>query len=363
MRAPWLALAAAISLALAACAGSGPSAPVGAQGTAGLPTAMPTTFFAISQSPSHGFQVETLSSLNGKVLEVMPGLPTGNQLQSLQASAGGSIWVTTSSGPRFRNGTAGGDPAPRSCSSSIMATDHRGAQAQTVWSFPPSELVGQATASPSGQRVAYLSSGCVASFADSHLVIRSRHGGSQVLLGANAVTCHVMTAPSWSANGTELTFTYAPSSLGRSHGHVTPGVCPAWHSGELVVVSTRRSAGVSAFHLLAAPSGCGYVAAAFDRWGIAAVETCGYQGMGSSYLEQVTIGMTVQSRLALEPGSDPTSLSAAPGGRYVLVDEYQAPATHGRPLPWDWIWVFNGVHLHLIRKYPDVNYGLSDACW
>lgn len=358
-----MALVIAVSLASVACAGPSPRPHGRLPPLPSSPGALPTTFVAISQSASEAPHVELFSASSGKPLGAVAGLPTGSQLQSLQVSSSGAIWVTTSRGPRDRNDTVGGDPAPDSCSSSVVTLDEAGARAQKVWTFPRSQWVGYAVPSPSGRRVAYLSASCVNSFADAHMVLRSRQGEAQLTLGANAVACHVLTTPSWSPNGREVTFTYSASSLTAASPPPLPGLCPAWRPGALAVAGTSRSTGTQGFHLLFAPAGCGFQASAFDRWGIVAIETCGYVGLGPAYLEQFSARLELVRRLPLMPGADPTHLSPSPGGEFVLVDEYQAPPASGPSLPWDWVWIFNGSRLRLVRRYPDVRYGLSQASW
>lgn len=358
-----LALVIAISMASVACASPSPRPHGHLPRLANSLDALPATFVAISQSASEAPHVEMFSASTGQPLGAVPGLPTGSQLQSLQVSSTGAIWVTASRGPRDRNGTLGGDPAPNSCSSSVVTLATPGAQPQKVWTFPSSQWVGDAVPSPSGRRVAYLSASCASSFADAHVVLRSRRGDIRLTLGSNAITCHVLSTPFWSPNGQEVTFTYSASSLTAASPPPIPGDCPEWHPGELAVVGTGKSTGTHGFRLLAASAGCGFRTSAFDRWGLVAIETCGYMELGPAYLEQFSPRLRLERRVPLMPGSDPTSLSVSPGGEFVLVDEYQAPSTSGPALPWDWVWIFNWSGLRLVRRYPDVRYGLSQASW
>jgi hypothetical protein len=118
--------------------------------------------------------------------------------------------------------------------------------------------------------------------------------------------------------------------------------------------------------LLAAQSGCGYTESVFDAWGIAAVETCGANGLGPAFLVQLSPQLNLTSTLPLEPSSDPTYLSASSDGDFVLVDEYespQAPGPNGETGPWDLLSVFDGATLHVIHVYPDDQYGISSASW
>jgi len=325
---------------------------------------MPGTFVAISVVGTGQPHLERFSLPSGRPLGQIRGAPSGPQLLSSVVSNSGQIWVATTSGPRLRDGTVGGDPAPNSCRSSILELT-RGANRPTrIWRFGGSELVGDAAPNPAGDRVAYLESSCPDSFDDSHIVIRSLRGGPQLTIGSDAAPCHWMSAPSWSPTGSHLTFTFAPSSLAAGATPLVEGDCPAWHLGELAVAGTARSSTVSQVQLTAAPSGCGYTASAFDAWGIAAVEACGYDGLGPAYLVQLSELLTPTATIALQPGSDSTSLSVTGGGQLVLVDEYQAPPAGGPAGPArDRLSLFNGVGLRVIHVYPDAPYQIRGASW
>lgn len=334
-----------------------PSYPTGKSAVA------PATFVAFSQSSDYQRRLETFSTATGRALGTLRHAPRGMQLESVAMTASGRLWVTTATGPRVRNDTLGGDPAPNSCRSSILEVQPGRDHVLVVSTSPRSQLINDAVPSPSGDRVAYLESGCRTFFADPHLVIRKRHGGGELTIGSDAASCHGMTAPSWSSDGVQLTFSFTPST----ETHPWPaGACPRSRPSELVVASTRHSSQMGAVHVLAPPSGCGYVQSAFDAWGIAAVETCGADQVGPAYLVQLTSALTVTSKFALQSGSARTSLSVSPGGDFVLVDEYEARpdlGPGGKPGPWDWLYDFDGVALRLIHVYPDAQYGISSASW
>lgn len=350
-------------LLLTAC-GAGPGHPGPARHLAPGGATAAESFVAISVAGTRRPHLERFSLPSGRALGPIQSAPAGTQVVSSVMSSSGQIWVTTASGPRLRNDTVGGDPAPNSCHSSVLELSPGGSRPSRTWRFGNSQLVGDAVPNPAGDRVAYLESGCTTSFADPHIVIRSLAGGRDLTIGLDAAPCHQMSSPSWSASGAQLTFTFNPSSLAPGSGPLIQGACPAWHLGELAVASTVHSSEMAGVRLVAAPSGCGYTAAAFDAWGIAVVETCGYAGMGPAHLVQLSDRLSVTATFALQPGSDPTWLSVAGGGRSVLVDEYQAPpATGPGGQARDWLYVFDGVDLHLVHVYPDASYGIRGASW
>lgn len=353
----------AAGLLLTAC-GAAPGQPAPVRSSAPGRGTSTGSFVAISVVGTGRPHLERFSLPSGAALGPIRASPTGPQLASSVVSSSGQIWVTTASGPRFRNGTVGGDPAPNSCHSSILELSPGSSRPSRTLKFGNSELVGDAVPNPAGNRVAYLESGCTTSFADPHIVIRSLSGGRDLTIGVGATPCHLMSPPSWSASGSQLAFTFNPSSLAAASSPSIQGACPAWHLGELAVASTARSSEMSGVRLVAAPSGCGYTAAVFDAWGIAAVETCGYEGLGAAHLVQLSGRLVVTETFALQPGSDPTWLSVAGGGRSVLVDEYEAPQAAGPGTQArDWLYVFDGVALHVVHVYPDASYGIRQASW
>ncbi|MGC1184587.1 MAG: hypothetical protein WBA31_05465 [Candidatus Dormiibacterota bacterium] len=323
----------------------------------------PSSFVALTQAPSYQRRLQRFSTATGQALDTISGTPTGMQVEGIVLTRSGVIWVTTAEGPRFRNDTAGGDPAPDSCRSSIIQVRPNQDRAAVQATFPRSQLVSDAVPNPSGSRLAYLESGCRDSFADSHIVVRDLDGRHLLTIGADTRACHVISPPSWSLDGQQLTFTYSPAAAGDGS---RPGVCPAWGPGELAVASSRHFSGIGQVRLQAAPHGCGYTRSVFDAWGIAAVETCGANGLGPTHLVQLSPTLAVMSSLELQPGSDGTSLSASGDGEFVLVDEYQAPRASGpnsETGPWDWLYVFDGTSLRVIHVYPDDQYGVSNASW
>jgi hypothetical protein len=158
----------------------------------------------------------------------------------------------------------------------------------------------------------------------------------------------------WSADGSKLLVTFAPSTLSPTTTFVPKGTCQEPGSGQLAILSATASSEIRAADLTPARSGCAYTGAVFDQQGIVAVETCGDHGLGPTSLVQFNNSLVLASRFDLAPGSDPTSLAADPTGSRVLVDEYEGPQ-YGGPAgtnhgPILWIQIFDGRHLQLIVR-------------
>ena len=71
----------------------------------------------------------------------------------------GRLWFTISSGPCVRDGTAGGNPAPNTCSGSVVRFDPDARTSRVVLKAPSPLLIGDAVPSP----------GCVPKIVHSHV--------------------------------------------------------------------------------------------------------------------------------------------------------------------------------------------------
>lgn len=239
---------------------------------------------------------------------------------------------------------------------------------------PSSVTIGGAVPSLSRGEVAFLEGGCTRSYLDEHIVVENLHSLVQVSLGGGLRPCHFLSEPSFNTNGSELTFVYGPSLL-SSHSTFVPNPtsCLVPGEGELVVASALRSSDPSSWHLVSAPRGCGFATAVFDRWGVAAVETCGQDGLGDARLIQFDNSLRVASSYSLAPGSNGTTLRVNAAGNRVLIDEYEAngtgtvttgPAPGGlRPGPFIWIDVFDGHTVTVAHRYPNFVFTVADATW
>jgi hypothetical protein len=214
----------------------------------------------------------------------------------------------------------------------------------------------------------YVLEGCTR-FAAWHYVVADLRTGRSVAIGAANAPCHVAYQPSWSTDGQALTFAWAPSVLpagARAPTGVGADSCQQWGHGEIAVVPAGRSGPVAQAELHAAPKGCGYVAAAFDAAGIVAVKDCGGQGdwLGTATLVQLSTRFVPVRQLSLPPRPDGVTLSVAPGGKNVLVDEYQAAAT-ATPgnIPTEWLIAFDGHALRtILRDHTGVD-SMTFAMW
>jgi Tol biopolymer transport system component len=297
---------------------------------------------------------------DGQPVRQLARLPA--DASEMHTGSDGTVWLTQSSGPRDRNDTAGGDPAPNSCSGKVVRIDLATGEGETVLSFPSSKLLDEAVPSPSGQRLVMLAGTCARSYFNQHLLVKDLGSAGQWTIGADAAPCHEISTPSWSTDGSRLVFAYGPASSSQlpevPTSDLGKGVCTRSRPGEVAIVPAEHYSQFSTARLIPPPKGCSYQAAVFDRDGIAAVEGCeqgtapGYAGLGDddgdTYIVQLNSRGRTLLRRALRRESNVTRLASDPSSGLVLVSETQGENT--RPA-FDWIWTFDGHRLRAVGHY------------
>jgi hypothetical protein len=244
--------------------------------------------------------------------------------------------------------------------------------------FPSSLEAGPPVPSPRGSDVAFLEGGCATGYLNQHIVIRNLRTNTQWSIGADAKVCHEYSVPAWDRSGAHLVFAYEPSLVTSTtplqHGF-GQGVCLSPAPGRLVIVTADRSSATSSWRSANPDAGCSYTTAVFDAWGIAAVETCGENGLGAAYLVQLTRNLTGERRFALPPQADGITLSSSPSGTAVLIDEYESTSENsGVPAdtvvppgdqagPYIWMDTFNGAAIRVVRCWGNISVNLAGLTW
>jgi hypothetical protein len=331
---------------------------------AGAGAARPGTSFLSLWQPRPGkstIVLEAFSLQDGRPLRTLEPLPSfPSNVSSPHLGSDGSIWITVNTGPRYRNNTAGGDPAPDSCTSRVVSFDPASDKTVTRLSFPSSMLVADGVPSPDSQRIVMLAGGCSTSFSNQYLLVDDLRTGDRLTIGTAAAACHALSSAAWSPDGSKLVFAYGPATSGQESQ--PPGTCTEPHPSGLAVVSATRSSQLTATQLIAPTPGCTYQSAAFDRRGIVGIEAC-MQGtprqpggtvpgvyLGDAYLVQLDTHGRLLLRLALKLGSNPGTVVTDPRTGLVLVSEDQAQRQ--QHTTYDWVWTFDGRQLHTVGRYP-----------
>ena len=339
---------------------------------AGAGAARPRTSFLSLWQPRAGksrIVLEEFSLHDGRplrTLEPLASLPT--EVSSPHPGSGGSVSLTVSTGPRYRNDTAGGDPAPDSCTSSVVSFDPTTGKTVTLLAFPRSTLVADGVPSPNGEWIAMHAGGCATSYFDQYLLVVDLRSGRRLTIGTDAAPCHALSSAAWSPDGSKLVFAYGPATASPAGQQPPPGTCTVPHPSGLAVVSATRSSQLTASQLIAPEAGCTYQSAAFDRRGIVGIEACSHGAppqfppgvyLGDAYLVQLDSHGRLLLRLSLKLGSNPGTVVTDPRTGLVLVTEDQGQRQHHAS--YDWVWTFDGRKLHTVGRYPFEGNGVVTA--
>jgi hypothetical protein len=154
----------------------------------------------------HRTALERFSLRDGRRLGVVARLPAGPgiEVSSPHALPGGPVWLTISTGPKYRSGVAGGDPAPDSCSGRVERLDPADGKSTVVLRVPSSALITDAVPSPNGRLVVMPGGGCSTSFFNEHLIVEDLKTHKRWTIGADATPCHALFDAAWSANSSQL---------------------------------------------------------------------------------------------------------------------------------------------------------------
>lgn len=310
--------------------------------------------------------LDQFSLKTGRRLGTVLSVPvaTGESVSRPAARAGGPVLLTFSSGPRCAGPPGGGAsagacvPLPNSCTGRVESLNPATGAVGPLVTTPSSTLVTDTVPSPDGRMVVMTTAGCETSYFDASLVVRNLASGQQWSIGADAARCHDLGRPAWSGDGSRLVFPYGPSILPRRTKPLAQQMCSAPRSNRLAVVPSGRASSTTAWKLIRADKGCSFESATFDRRGIAAAEGCrrgdprgvsADPGLGDAYLLQLNRDDRVVARAALEPGWEEGLVSTVPRSRMVLVSQDQPANQSYRER--DWVWEFDGYHLHAVGHY------------
>ncbi|MBV9007301.1 MAG: hypothetical protein JO181_21725 [Solirubrobacterales bacterium] len=289
-------------------------------------------------------------------LERLPDWPVSVSDPGVSRDA--SLWMAVSTGPRYRSNAAGGDPAPDSCTGTVVRFNPARRATVTALRIPRSELVTDAVPRDDGRQLATLEGGCASSFFNQHIVIRDLRAHRRWSIAADAAPCHALSRPAWSPDGSELVFAYGASTLPPHSKYVPDTICTEPRPSDLAVVAAGRPTRISAWTLIPPSTGCSFQSAAFDSQGIVAIEGCsrgaprpsaGDTDLGDAYLVQLDERGRVVRRLALKRGSDIGTVATDPRSGIVLVSENQA-GNQGTAT-FDWVWIFDGHRLRVVGRY------------
>jgi hypothetical protein len=249
----------------------------------------------------------------------------GMQVFGTTVDGRGRVWVTLSAGPRFRDNSLGGNPQPDSCRSEVLRIDPSGA-VHVVLRGRKDVQISQATPSPDGFRLAYLTAPCARWYENQSIRVDDLGSGRHITIGAGLMPCHLLSAPRWSPDGRTLAFAYGPSDPTPDPVPHGSNVCLTPLPSRVAVVPADHAQAFIGGSTVPAPdSGCEIATATPDAAGVAAVEACGGDAYLSGPVRLLRYSPTLRllDRTPIGKCANGTEIVADHTGTKLLVSSYQ----------------------------------------
>ena len=324
----------------------------------------PDTFVSTRDTAGgDGVVVAVSDAHTGKIVKTVftaPARTTGSYVSGTAIAPTGDIWITLNNGPRMLGHTAGGQPQPHSCSSEVVQIDPRTGEQHTLKLGSDDELITDVQPSPSGDRIAYLHSGCATYYFDNSVQVKDLSSDAVVSIGAQLPRCHFLFAPRWTLDGTKLAVLYGAATSPVYQGEL--GTCSSPETMHVALVSALASQpGLAAPLSSPADPGCQVNAVAVTMSGYAGVEQCGT----SHYIDGTSDFIDGPVRLvrynsALEPvSSSPlgscengASIAADRRSDSVMISTYQFCNPPGTSGPTTKVFTDTGSGPHQLSAIP-----------
>lgn len=297
------------------------------------PSVQPTLVAAGSFVATVGDSVDVLRRTDGSVERVLMSTKRGDLMVNGLALRGQELFVTYSAGPRCSSGVAGCGPQPGTCGAEVDRVDLSTDARSVVWKVGRDTLLAGGEPSPDGTRIAALTSPCVPSYFNQHLVVRDLANGATVTIGGALPRCHVLGSPAWTGDGKHLVVAYAPAT-GAAPYSGSDGTCTSTATTSLLKVDARTGQpGIDGVRR-AAPSGCTYWSVAARAGDVYAVVGCGPLGIhGPASVQRLTDDLVPQRTWPIGNCTDGSSIAINKTGS-VLVAAYlfcNPPLAHQAP--------------------------------
>jgi hypothetical protein len=291
---------------------------------AGRNVGAPDTFVSTRVGTDGRGLVGISDARTGRLLQTLLTLPA-NRVSTVSGTAiapNGDVWITVNRGPKYLGHVDGGNPQPHTCASTVLAVDPRTKHVRTVMRGGDDELIDDVQPSPVDGRVAYLHSGCVASYFESSLEIKDLASGAVVNIGDALPRCHKLWNPRWTADGRNVVVVYGKASTPNYAGG--PGTCSELLAAQVTVVSADRPQDGMEGVTSPNATGCEVNAVAATKDGYAGVEHCGAQFIsGPTALVRYDRDLHVVSRSPLGECENGASIGGDGRTDRVIVSTYQ----------------------------------------
>jgi hypothetical protein len=314
----------------------------------------PTDFVSTRLAPDHnGVIVAVSDARTGALRKTITEIRSsdGTNVTGTAITSDGHVWVTLTRGPKLGSGVAGGDPQAHTCASEVRDYNPGNGRFTTVLRGGDDELISDAQPSPTGDRVAYLHSGCATYFFDNSVQVKNLANGSVVDIGANLPRCHLIDDPRWTKDGSAIAFIYAPAAAPDYSG--PEGTCGDIGPASIRLVSAQTSA-TSVNGEVSPDAGCSLDAVSVSGTGYAGIEHCGPPSFISGAVRLVRYDSELRplSRVALGTCEDGASIAGTSRSSDVIVSMYQFCGGNALPPPTTNVFVDGDAGLRRLLAIP-----------
>ena len=281
----------------------------------------PGSFVSTRIQPGGSTVVAVSDATTGKILHTLYSVPFAWSVTGTAIGPDGDVWVTVDHGPKMLGHVAGGNPQAHTCASTVYRIDPRTGRRDIALSGGDDELITDVQPSPTGDRIAYLRSGCATYYFDSTLEVKDLHSGTVLGIGTGLARCHLANSITWTADGDRIAMVYGKANPSYPGGL---GTCSQWNPGQLVVVSARAASPDITGATASADPGCEIHTVTVTGDGYAAVEHCGSTLFinGAARVVRYDANLRVVSRATLGECEDGAAIAGNRHDETVIVSTY-----------------------------------------
>jgi hypothetical protein len=319
-------------------------------------TGAPATFVSVRHPPTsnNAVIVAISDARTGKALRTLLTVPVGDgaRVSGTAIAPTGDVWITLNRGPSMRGHVNGGNPQPHSCTSTLVQINPHTREKRTEPLGNDDVLISDVQPSPTGDRIAYLQSGCASSYFDNSLRVKELTTGRVVSIGAGLPRCHVIGDPRWTLDGRSIAFLYG-EAIGPTYTGAL-GTCSQWEPSHLVVTSAQRSQRGADGATSPADPGCEVNALAVTSEGYAGVEHCGSELFisGPTNLIRYDHALKAVSRSPLGQCENGASIAGNRSSAAVVISTYQFCGGNSVPEPTTKVFVDSGPGPRQLASIP-----------
>ena len=289
---------------------------------------------------------------------LIPAVDDGMRADGATVGRDGTVWVTYSKGPVIvPDGFGPTIFKPDTCGNEVVEWNLQGSTPRaTVYQRSADDvLLGQAVPSPDGQLLAYAEQPCNINGTGVYLRVTDVSSKRSWTIGQRLPGCHILTAPAWSADGTQLLEGYAAANLPYNAG---PDSCTGPQTERLLRLAALAPQPGAAGQVTSPDGNCQVESVAGLAGGGALVlEQCGRsQDATRNFAALLVVGADGRHQQTIRFGrcSGGSELAGdSSGGSVLVTGGTDCDPTSARATVTGDLWDFYGGRLRLVAATPE----------